>query len=56
MKLHPDAKLDVVELLRDLEHYRPRRKGWTWRRPRERHRAGPFDLEEVSEDLARSIR
>ena len=33
MKLTPDEKLDVREVLEDLEHYRPRRKGWTWRRP-----------------------
>ena len=24
------------DVLQDLEHYRPRRKGWTWRRPRRR--------------------
>ena len=55
MKLHADTKLDVVEVLRDLEHYRPRRKGWTWRSARAPHRAGPFTLEDVSENLAHSI-
>ena len=33
MKLVPDEKLDLEEVLRDLEHYRPRRKGWAWREP-----------------------
>ena len=32
MKLVPDKKLDIEELLRDLDQYRPKRKGWTWRR------------------------
>ena len=31
MKLDPDKKLDIEEALKDLEHYRPRRKGWSWR-------------------------
>ena len=31
MKLTPDRKLDILEVLRDLEHYRPKRKGWSWR-------------------------
>ena len=30
MKLSPDEKLDIREVLKDLEHYRPKRKGWTW--------------------------
>ena len=36
MKLSPDEKIDLREVLRDLERYRPRRKGWTWRTPRPR--------------------
>ena len=31
-KLIPNEKLDVREILKDLESYRPRRKGWTWRK------------------------
>ena len=27
----PNTKLNVEEILTDLEHYHPRRKGWTWR-------------------------
>jgi D-ornithine 4,5-aminomutase subunit beta len=55
VKLSPDERLDVAELLRDLEHYRPRRKGWTWRRKLEHHEAGPFVFEDASEDLSRSV-
>jgi D-ornithine 4,5-aminomutase subunit beta len=55
MKLTPDEKLDVREVLEDLEHYRPRRKGWTWRRPVAHHALGPFVYENTSEDLARSV-
>ena len=32
MKLSPDKKLDVQEVLKDLDKYRPRRKGWAWRK------------------------
>jgi D-ornithine 4,5-aminomutase subunit beta len=55
MKLSPDEKLDLGEVLADLDRYRPRRKGWTWRRKIERHRVGPFVLADTSEDLARSV-
>ncbi len=33
MKLKPDQKLDVEQILLDLESYRPRRRGWRWRVP-----------------------
>ena len=28
----PNEKMDVLDILRDLEDYRPRRRGWTWRK------------------------
>jgi D-ornithine 4,5-aminomutase subunit beta len=55
VKLSLDQRLDVGELLRDLEHYRPRRKGWTWRRRVPHHACGPFVYEDASADLARSV-
>jgi D-ornithine 4,5-aminomutase subunit beta len=55
VKLSPEEKLDVREVLRDLEHYRPRRKGWTWRRPATRPQAGPFALYDTTQDLANSV-
>jgi D-ornithine 4,5-aminomutase subunit beta len=55
MRLSPDRKLDIREVLEDLDRYRPRRKGWTWRRRAEDHRVGPFELKNVSENLENSI-
>jgi D-ornithine 4,5-aminomutase subunit beta len=55
MKLTPDVKLDLREVLRDLEHYRPRRTGWTWRRRVEDQPLGPFVYRDTSESLQRSV-
>ncbi len=55
MKLSPEQKLDVREILKDLERYRPKRKGWTWRRQIEDHHLGPFVYKNVSEDLKHSV-
>ena len=32
-KLNKSERIDVEEILKDLEHYHPRRRGWTWRTP-----------------------
>ena len=45
----------MAEILRDLEHYHPRRRGWTWRRPVKRQQLGPFDYRQTSEPLKQSI-
>ena len=42
MKLSPDKKLDVREILKGLEKYQPRRKGWTWRKKVKDNKIGPF--------------
>ena len=55
MKLSVNEKLDLREVLRDLERYRPKRKGWTWRRKLENHQVGPFVYRNASEDLKQSI-
>ncbi|MCI0506682.1 MAG: lysine 5,6-aminomutase subunit alpha, partial [Gammaproteobacteria bacterium] len=55
MKLDPDKKLDVQEVLKDLEHYKPRRKGWHWRVKVEVHHIGPFIYKDTSENLRQSI-
>jgi D-ornithine 4,5-aminomutase subunit beta len=55
MKLSANEKLDPCEVLRDLEHYRPKRKGWSWRRKLTNHRLGPFVYRNASEDLKKSI-
>jgi len=55
MKLRPDQKRDVEEVLKNLEAYRPRRKGWTWRKKVEDHEVGPFVLRDTSETLDKSV-
>lgn len=55
MKLVPDEKLDVREVLKDLAHYRPKRQGWTWRDQIQDHRLGPFVYKNASADLKHSI-
>lgn len=46
-----EEKLNVKELLKGLEDYRPRRKGWTWRKKTPELKMGPFNFKEVSEPL-----
>lgn len=41
-KLDPKVKIDIEEILKDLEHYHPRRKGWTWR---EKPEGGVYKVE-----------
>ncbi|MHC4446290.1 MAG: D-ornithine 4,5-aminomutase subunit OraE [Planctomycetota bacterium] len=55
MKLDPDKKLDIEDVLKDLANYRPRRKGWTWRHPVADQKVGPFVYRDSSESLARSV-
>jgi len=54
-KLSPNEKLDVREVLRDLDRYRPRRRGWTWRRRIPGQRVGPFVLDDTSAPLENSV-
>ncbi len=55
MKLSPDEKLDIREILKDLDRYRPRRKGWTWRTPVENQQIGPFVYKDTSASLEQSM-
>ncbi|WP_455366718.1 D-ornithine 4,5-aminomutase subunit OraE [Kaarinaea lacus] len=55
MKLQPDKKLNVQEVLKDLEHYKPRRQGWTWRTPVKDQHIGPFVYKDTSKNLTHSI-
>jgi D-ornithine 4,5-aminomutase subunit beta len=50
MALDPSKKLDIKKLLKGLEKYRPRRRGWTWRAPGGKQ-LGPFSYEQCSEPL-----
>ena len=55
MKLDPDKKLDLQEVLKDLDKYRPKRKGWSWRKPIKNQQIGPFIYMNTSANLKHSI-
>ena len=54
-KLKPDDALDVREILSDLANYRPRRRGWTWRKPVPGLKLGSFTYRDATEPLKRSV-
>ena len=54
-RLEPDKPIDVAEILKDLESYRPRRRGWTWRKPVENLHMGPFTYHDCTEPLKASV-
>jgi D-ornithine 4,5-aminomutase subunit beta len=54
--LDPNKKLDIDAIMEGLEHYHPRRKGWTWREvPPEGVDMGPFHYRNMSLPLKNSI-
>jgi D-ornithine 4,5-aminomutase subunit beta len=55
MKLTPDQKLDVREVLKDLDQYRPKRRGWTWRQKIPAQQLGPFTYRDSSVNLQHSV-
>ena len=55
MKLSPDQKLDVREVLKDLDQYRPKRQGWSWRTKIENQAIGPFVYKDTSSNLTHSV-
>ncbi len=54
-KLDPSRNIDVSEILKDLENYRPRRRGWTWREPAPGLAMGPFEYKDCTEPLKDSV-
>ena len=55
MTLKPNEKLDVRNILKDLDRYEPKRRGWTWRKPAPNLEMGPFTYHDVSEPLKQSV-
>jgi len=53
MQLPPNEKLDAAEILKGLDKYRPKRAGWSWRKPSAD--AQGFGFSECSEPLTNSI-
>jgi len=56
MKLEKNDKLDISEILNDLEHYRPRRRGWHWRERVDNQKLGQFEYHETSKCLETAYR
>ena len=54
-RLKPNENIDVSEILKDLESYRPRRRGWTWRKKTPALKMGPFAYRDCSEPLEKSV-
>ncbi|MCL2557778.1 MAG: D-ornithine 4,5-aminomutase subunit OraE [Treponema sp.] len=54
-RLDKNEKLDVREILKDLENYRPKRKGWTWRKPAPNLKLGNFTYKDASQPLKQSL-
>lgn len=55
MHIEPDKKIDIDELMKGLENYRPRRRGWHWREGTDDKREGPFEYRQVSKSLNNSV-
>ncbi len=53
--LQPNEPLDIDAILADLEHYKPRRQGWTWRRHIPEQPVGPFVYQDTSAALRHSV-
>ncbi len=49
-KLKPNEKLDIRNILQDLENYRPSKRGWVWRDKREIE-LGQFKFKQASPSL-----
>ncbi|MCF6465186.1 D-ornithine 4,5-aminomutase subunit OraE [Clostridium sp. Cult2] len=55
MNLKPNEKLDIENILKDLDKYRPRRRGWTWRKGvGEKRQMGKFEYYDTSEPMENS--
>jgi D-ornithine 4,5-aminomutase subunit beta len=52
--LKPNEKLDIREILKDIEHYHPQKRGWIWR-DISPQKIGPFTYQQVSPSLKRYV-
>ncbi|GHV29483.1 LuxR family transcriptional regulator [Spirochaetia bacterium] len=53
--LKPNEKLDIENLLKDLDTYRPKRRGWTWRTPAPGLAMDPFTYRDAAAPLKNSV-
>ena len=49
--LKENKKLDIDYILKDLDKYRPKRRGWTWREHVENLNMGPFEYKQATKPL-----
>ncbi|SMP49171.1 D-ornithine 4,5-aminomutase subunit OraE [Anoxynatronum buryatiense] len=55
MELKPNDKLNIRELLKDLDKYRPKRRGWTWREKEKDLKMGHFTYQDCAKPLEQSV-
>lgn len=55
MTLELGKQIDVIEVLKDLEAYAPKRRGWTWRQVVPNQKIGPFEFSDASAPLKNGI-
>jgi len=55
IKLNHNEKLDIDNILKDLDKYRPKRRGWTWRKVEPGLNMGPFTYNEATTPLKNGI-
>lgn len=53
--LEHNKKLDVEEILKDLDKYEPRRRGWHWREPAPDIKMGPFTYHDCSKPMKNGV-
>lgn len=54
-KIDINEKMDIREILSDLENYTPKRRGWTWRKKVDNLKEGPHTYSDCSKPLKNSI-
>lgn len=54
-ELKVNEKLDVENILKDLDKYTPKRRGWTWREQCDSLKMGPFTYKDASAPLEKSV-
>lgn len=55
MKLDINKKLDIREVMKDIEHYVPKRRGWTWRKHEPHLKMDGYEYLEASTPLKQSV-
>ncbi|HBF7897993.1 cobalamin-dependent protein [Clostridioides difficile] len=53
--LKENKKLDIDYILKDLDKYKPKRRGWVWREHLENLEMGPFKYKDCAKPLKKSV-